>query len=572
MALKVLSALDSAKTQYYHFKAIVIAGMGLFTDAYDLFCILPVMKLIGRLYYEGTDGKPGVTPPSVVSATVAIALLGTVIGQLVFGWLGDRIGRRRVYGISLMLMVCSSIGCGFSICRTRKCVLTSLSFFRFLLGVGIGGDYPLSATIMSEFANKRTRGSFVAGVFSMQGFGILAGSAVTMIFSKAFEYGSRLPSGYTNAKDLVSSGSPLGSMRIPAEADLVWRLILMFGALPAVLTYYWRMMMPETARYTALVEHNIRQAVKDMDMVMDKVFDVSLDKIEEETEVVPDSPSYGLFSKQFFRHHGQNLFACATAWFLVDIVFYSSTLFQSQIYKAKLPCSEHMNIYQEAFKVAKLQAIIAICSTIPGYWATIYFIDRIGRVKIQFMGFFFMSICLFAIGIPYDTYWDKHANPFFFLLYGLTFFFSNFGPNATTFIVPAELFPARFRSSCHGISGAAGKVGAIIGSIGFLWASQCRKSHNKQVEIDACHIDKGCHIDNGYHPGIGMSTSLIILGVICVLGMVITYFFTPETKGRSLEENEKENEISEVVFRRSTTNASELGHGPTIYPAEARKL
>ncbi|KAJ0900672.1 putative ABC-type phosphate transporter [Helianthus annuus] len=51
MALKVLWALDVAKTQYYHFKAIIIAGMGLFTDSYDLFCIPLVMKMIGRIYY-----------------------------------------------------------------------------------------------------------------------------------------------------------------------------------------------------------------------------------------------------------------------------------------------------------------------------------------------------------------------------------------------------------------------------------------------------------------------------------------------------------------------------------------
>jgi PHS family inorganic phosphate transporter-like MFS transporter len=48
MALKVLLALNSAKTQLYHFKAIVIAGMDLFTDAYDLFYIPPIMVLIGK--------------------------------------------------------------------------------------------------------------------------------------------------------------------------------------------------------------------------------------------------------------------------------------------------------------------------------------------------------------------------------------------------------------------------------------------------------------------------------------------------------------------------------------------
>ncbi|XP_043714445.1 probable inorganic phosphate transporter 1-9 [Telopea speciosissima] len=524
MGLKVLSALDTARTQYYHFKAILIGGMGLFTDAYDLFCISPVMRLIGRLYYT-EEPMNGVTPPSIVSITLAIALLGTVIGQLVFGRLGDRVGRRRVYGLALMLMVSSSVGCGFSICRTRKCVLTSLCFFRFWLGVGIGGDYPLSATIMSEFANKDTRGSFIAAVFSMQGFGILFSSAVTMIVCAIF---NRV------------SGSPVKESRTPDEADLAWRLILMLGAVPAAMTFYWRVMMPETARYTALVEQNIRQAVKDME----RVLDVSINEIKEDVDqFLPDPPSYGLFSKRFLQLHGRDLFGCAISWFLIDVVFYSNNLFQSQIYSRYLPKNTTLNAYQEAINVAKIQAIIAICSTIPGYWFTVAFIDRIGRVKIQMIGFFFVGLCLVAIGIPYYRYWS-HTNAGFLILYGLTFFFSNFGPNTTTFIIPAELFPARFRSTCHGISGAAGKVGAIIGSVGFLWASQ-NKDKSK--------------VEPGYHKGIGMMTSLVLLGVICLVGMVFTFFFTRETMGRSLEENEKEegNDDSNTLFRSLTINSTQ---------------
>ncbi|KAL5983395.1 phosphate ion transport [Asimina triloba] len=500
--LQVLTALDTAKTQYFHFKAIVIAGMGLFTDAYDLFCIFPIMKLIGRIYYE-----QGVTPPHVVSAMVAIALLGTVFGQLVFGWLGDRLGRRRVYGLALLLMVSSSVGCGFSVCRTRKCVLTSLCFFRFWLGVGIGGDYPLSATIMSEFANKRTRGSFIAAVFSMQGFGILVSSAVIMAVAAAFDRASPPKS---------TTGTP------PDEADLAWRLILMFGAVPAGLTYYWRMMMPETARYTALVQLNVQQAVQDMQ----KVLDMPLEPIIEEPEETdaPERPSYGLFSRGFLRHHGRDLFACAASWFIVDIVFYSSNLFQSQIYKARIPDPSSLNAYQEALAVAKLQGIIAVFTTIPGYWAAVIFIERQGRRRIQMLGFVAMAVCMLAIAIPYDAYWERNPNAGFFALYGLTFFFANMGPNTTTFIVPAELFPARFRCFCHGLSGAAGKVGAIVGSVGFVWASQ--SNHEKEVK-------------DPYKKGIGMKNSLVILGGVCVLGAVVTYLYTTETKCRSLEESEE---------------------------------
>jgi PHS family inorganic phosphate transporter-like MFS transporter len=235
MALKVLSALDTAKTQLYHFKAIIIAGMGLFTDAYDLFCIPLIMALIGRVYYENESDESNKYKVPLVdnSIMLAITLLGTAIGQLVFGWLGDRVGRRRMYGIALMIMVLSSIGSGFSICTTRKnCVLVSLGLFRFLLGLGIGGDYPLSATIMSEFANKTKRGSLLAAVFSLQGFGILAASSVTMVVCKIFD-----------ATSNVSKSDPT-----PKNADIVWRLILMIGAIPAGLTFYWRMKMPETAR------------------------------------------------------------------------------------------------------------------------------------------------------------------------------------------------------------------------------------------------------------------------------------------------------------------------------------
>jgi PHS family inorganic phosphate transporter-like MFS transporter len=165
MALKVLSALDTAKTQLYHFKAIMIAGMGLFTDAYDFFCITPIMKLI---YYKKESSR---SKKYVIPSLLATALVGAAIGQLVFGRLGDRIGRRRVYGLALMIMVLSSIECGFSMCTTKSCVLVTLGFFRFILGIGIGGDYPLSATIMSEFANKRTRGAFIAAVFQCKVLG-----------------------------------------------------------------------------------------------------------------------------------------------------------------------------------------------------------------------------------------------------------------------------------------------------------------------------------------------------------------------------------------------------------------
>ncbi|XP_047068437.1 probable inorganic phosphate transporter 1-9 [Lolium rigidum] len=370
---------------------------------------------------------------------------------------------------------------------------------------------------MSEFANKRTRGAFIAAVFSMQGFGILASSGVTMVVAAAFDRFTGHP-------------APLDT---PEAADIAWRVILMAGAVPAGLTFYWRMAMPETARFTALVQHDVLKATNDIGRVLT---DLDLNGLyeDEDAAAIPRTPAsfryappasqYGLFSLAFLRQHGRNLFGCASTWFLLDIPYYSSTLFQSQIYRPWFPPASHQNVFREAYDVARFQAIIAVASTIPGYFVAVLLIDRVGRRWLQMAGFFLMAAFLFALAGPYDHYWRGNAkNAWYIVLYALTFFSANLGPNTTTFILPAELFPARFRSTCHGISAAAGKVGALVGSVGFLWASQAR--HRGEVQA-------------GYERGIGMMNALVILGAISLLGLAVTYFFTPETMGRSLEENE----------------------------------
>ncbi|GJM99161.1 hypothetical protein PR202_ga16241 [Eleusine coracana subsp. coracana] len=465
--------------------------MGFFTDAYDLFCISLVTKLLGRLYYTDPSSKdPGSLPPNVSAAVNGVALCGTLAGQLFFGWLGDKLGRKSVYGFTLILMVLCSVASGLSFGHTPKGVIGTLCFFRFWLGFGIGGDYPLSATIMSEYANKKTRGAFIAAVFAMQGFGILFGTIVALVVSAAFR-ASLVP-----------------------EADYLWRVVLMFGTVPAALTYYWRMKMPETARYTALIARNTKQATADMAKVLKK--DIQEDDEQVERQVVAGGDTWGLFSMQFLRRHGLHLLATTSTWFLLDIAFYSQNLFQKDIFSKVgwIPPARTMNAIEEVFRISRAQAFIALCGTIPGYWFTVALIDVIGRFWIQIMGFLMMTVFMIALGAPYE-HWTQPANHTgFVVLYGLTFFFANFGPNSTTFIVPAEIFPARLRSTCHGISAAAGKAGAIIGAFGFLYAA------------------------------IGIRNALFLLAGTNFLGMLMS-LFVPESKGKSLEELSKENVVAQ---------------------------
>ncbi|THU66519.1 hypothetical protein C4D60_Mb05t15000 [Musa balbisiana] len=598
--LKVLSALDVARTQLYHFTAIVIAGMGFFTDAYDLFCISLITKLLGRIYYYDPNSKsPGTLPPNVSAAVNGVAFCGTLSGQLFFGWLGDKLGRKTVYGFTLVLMVICSVASGLSFSSSPKAVVTTLCFFRFWLGFGIGGDYPLSATIMSEYANKKTRGAFIAAVFAMQGFGILAGGIVAIVVS----------AGFKNRYDVPPfSVDPIGST-VP-QADYVWRIILMFGAVPAALTYYWRMKMPETARYTALVAKNTKQAAADMSKVLnmeleedaekaerlvtdqannfglfskefarrhglhlvattttwffldiafysqnlfqkdiftaigwipkaatmnaiEEVLNMELEEDAEKAErlVTDQANNFGLFSKEFARRHGLHLVATTTTWFFLDIAFYSQNLFQKDIFTAIgwIPKAATMNAIEEVFRIARAQTLIALCGTVPGYWFTVALIEIMGRFRIQVMGFLMMTVFMLGLAIPYHHWTTHHIG--FVIMYGFTFFFANFGPNSTTFIVPAEIFPARLRSTCHGISAAAGKAGAIVGAFGFLYAAQSRDPAKRE---------------KGYPAGIGVRNALFVLVVTNFLGLLFS-LLVPESKGVSLEEMAKEHEREEAA-------------------------
>ncbi|CAI0381770.1 unnamed protein product [Linum tenue] len=150
-----------------------------------------------------------------------------------------------------------------------------------------------------------------------------------------------------------------------------------------------------------------------------------------------------------------------------------------------------------------------------------------GRKKIQLLGFFGMTVSMCVLATWYN-YWLRHYVGFL-VFYGLSFFFANFGPDATTFVVPAEIFPTRLRSTCHGISAAAGKAGAIVGAFGFLYASQSK---------DPAKVDKG------YSPGIGMQGSLFVMAGINLLGILFT-LLVPESNGKSLEELSGETEAEE---------------------------
>ena len=103
--------------------------------------------------------------------------------------------------------------------------------FRFLLGLGVGGDYPVSAVMVSEYANRKDRGKLVGMVFGTQALGLIVGPLIALA--------------------LLGSG---------ASNDVAWRVLLALGAVPAAAVIYLRCRMPESPRYQAQVQGRAEQA------------------------------------------------------------------------------------------------------------------------------------------------------------------------------------------------------------------------------------------------------------------------------------------------------------------------
>ena len=113
----------------------------------------------------------------------AAANIGSVVGQFSFGFAADYFGRKAVYGKELMLIIFATI---MSISDptgdlSPAGALIWLSIFRIVLGIGVGGDYPMSASITSDRARLRKRGTMLAYIFANQGWGSFVGALATMI-------------------------------------------------------------------------------------------------------------------------------------------------------------------------------------------------------------------------------------------------------------------------------------------------------------------------------------------------------------------------------------------------------
>jgi PHS family inorganic phosphate transporter-like MFS transporter len=213
--------------------------------------------------------------------------------------------------------------------------------------------------------------------------------------------------------------------------------------------------------------------------------------------------------------NGSLLFATTVSWFLVDIVYYGLGLNINIMLAAIGYGAIKDTVYHSLFDTAVGDLIIVCAGSLPGYLLSIIFIDTTGRRPIQIGGFVILTSLFCIIGFAYNSLGEGAL----LALYILVQLFFNFGPNSTTFIVPGECFPTRYRSTGHGLSAAGGKVGATVAQIMALTLA------NKDAPPNCNGRD--CY------PWVPHLMEIFACFMLC--GALVSLLI-PETKCRTLEE------------------------------------
>ncbi len=506
---------------------VLLAGAGFLADAYDLFVINLVLRLLRDEYPHYTKEGLG---PALEGQVASAALFGSILGQLIAGTMADIVGRKAIFVATAALISIGSLGSSMCGDGPNFSVYTRIACWRFFLGLGVGGEYPLAATVTSESSSVESRGKLMVAVFSMQGVGALLSTGIVLL--------------------TLSAGFNAGQS---------WRVALAFGAVPAIIAFPWRLRMHETETFERVKAARLDEAVsrattatpaqeaagrlarsnpssRDNSLNNKYVIDYQslatsegggevarAAALEKESSPTPPLLASNAMSTKTDSHDGSSpgileasgrwaelkralffykwhMLGTALSWFLLDIDFYANGLFNHDI--TALIFSDGK--LTTAADDAKNSAFITLVG-LPGYFLSYCFIDRIGRKNIQMTGFYMMTLLYLICSVAHDWFMstDGTSDPStarfkkfgYLLVYSFTFTFSNFGPNTTSFVIPGEIYPAEVRATAHGISAASGKLGAAVGAYWF--------------------------------PRLDYTDSMLFCAAVAAAGVVVTYFFIP---------------------------------------------
>ena len=394
--------LDEAAIGRLHRRSAWAAGLGIFLDGYDISIIAIALILLKPQWHLGAlqTGLLG-----------GAALAGAFMGSLFGGPLADRFGRKAIYLLDMATFLVAALASGFA------WDIASLVALRFVLGLGVGADYPLSATYLIEFLPRARRGRITVWVFALW----MGGAAVSSMVGLAL--------------------LPLG--------EHAWRFMLISGAVPALGILWLRKNLPESPRWY-LRRGRVQEAVAVLAQLVPSLGEKersALIATEQQRRQTPLAAWSELFSHTYIR---RTLFI-TLPWFLFDIMGYSFGIYAPLLL---LGLGLHGNMQSVIGNT--LLDVVAIVGTA----LLAVSIERVGRLRAQISGFVGSVIGLLLVWV-----FALHGPPpLAVLVIGLLLWqvAISYGPANTCWIFPVELYPTELRASAHGLATAVSRVGALV--------------------------------------------------------------------------------------------------------------
>ncbi|MCI2237507.1 MFS transporter [Paenibacillus sp. TRM 82003] len=393
-ALTAAERLDDLPFTRRHRRLLVGSGIGWALDAFDVGLVAYVLLAL-RVQWELGDAER--------SWIASIGFAGMAVGASLGGLLADRIGRRQVFALTLLVY---GIASGAS---ALSWSLGALLVFRFLVGLGLGAELPVASTLVSEFAPRRIRGRVVV---MLEAFWAVGWTAAALV----------------------------GFLLVPASDD-GWRWALVLGAVPALYAIVVRRGLPESVRFLmskgrhAEAEQVVRQFEESAGV---RYSPGPLAQEAPAGAVAAAAP--GVWSRGL-RRRTTGLWL---VWFFVNFSYYGAFTWIPSL------------LFEDGFTVVRSLefTLIITLGQLPGYAVSAWLVEAWGRRRT-------LSVFLVGSAAAALLYSAADSDPAI-LTAGILLSFFNLGAWGALYALTPEVYPTLVRGRGAGSAAGFGRIASIL--------------------------------------------------------------------------------------------------------------
>ncbi len=395
----ILERLEELPVGSFHYKLLVITGLGWLFDSMDTGLISFVLPVLAKEW--------GLSAAQV-GWIGSVGLIGMALGAVLAGTVADRFGRKKVFAVTVILYSVSTGLCAVA------WSYESLLVFRFLVGFGLGGELPVAATLMSEYAPSRLRGRFIVLLESFWGVGWLVAACISYLLIPQFG----------------------------------WHIAFVIGALPALYVFLIRLHMPESVRY--LISRDKITEAKNIILTLEKNLGVASKPFDKElspAELGSESAAQPKFSTLWSPKFRVRTIMLWLAWFGIVYSYYGIFMWLPSI------------VFAQGLAVVKTfeYVLIMTLAQLPGYFAAAWLVDIIGR-KYTLSLFLLMSgVCSYFFG--------NSVTPNELLMWGAAMSFFNLGAWGVIYTYTPEMYPTAIRALGSGWAAGFGRIGGMLAPV-----------------------------------------------------------------------------------------------------------